>query len=49
MSSYPESPLEDFELTDFDIDAKSAGSIKDDKGWTFTRVNVKTADGSKLK
>jgi polygalacturonase len=49
VSSYKESPLEDFELTDFDIDAKSAGSIKDDKGWTFTRVNLKTADGSKVR
>jgi polygalacturonase len=49
VSSYKESPLEDFELADFDIDAKSAGSIKDDKNWTFTRINVKTADGSKVR
>jgi hypothetical protein len=46
VSSYKESPLEDFELSDFDIEAKTVGSIKDDKGWKFTRVNVKTADGS---
>jgi polygalacturonase len=46
VSSYKESPLEDFELSDFDIEAKTVGSIKDDKDWKFTRVNVKTADGS---
>jgi polygalacturonase len=49
VSSYKESPLEDFELSDFEIEAKTAGSIKDDRGWMFTRVNVKAADGSKAR
>jgi polygalacturonase len=42
VSSYKESPLEDFELKDWDVEAKSEGSIKDDLRWTQTRVNVKT-------
>jgi polygalacturonase len=42
VSSYKESPLEDFELKDWDVEAKSRGSIKDDLRWTMTRVNVKT-------
>jgi polygalacturonase len=40
VSSYKESPLEDFELVDWNIEAKAEGSVKDDKGWVRTRVNV---------
>jgi hypothetical protein len=40
VSSYKDSPLEDFELVDWNVEAKSEGSIKDDKGWVRTRVNV---------
>jgi polygalacturonase len=49
VASYKDSPLEDVQLKDIDIEAKTAGSIKDDKGWTLDNVKVKTADGSKAK
>ena len=42
VSSYKESPLEDFELKGWHVEAKSPGSIKDDLRWTISQVNVKT-------
>jgi len=48
VSSYAESPLENFDLRDIQIEAKTAGSIANAKDWTFTGITLKTADGSKL-
>jgi polygalacturonase len=46
VSSYKESPLEDFEFKDVEIEAKTAGSIANAENWTFTGLKLKTADGS---
>jgi polygalacturonase len=48
VSSHAESPLEDFELRDIQIEAKTAGSIANTKNWTFHDLKLKTADGSSL-
>jgi polygalacturonase len=46
VSSYAESPLEDFEFRDIEIAAKSAGSIANAENWTFTGLKLTIADGS---
>jgi polygalacturonase len=46
VSSYAESPLVDFEFKDIEIEAKTAGTIANSRGWKFENMNVKTADGS---
>lgn len=48
VSSYKDAPLVDFTLTNIDIEAAGAGTIANTEDWTFTNVNVHTADGSKL-
>jgi polygalacturonase len=48
VSSYPESPLEDFTFQDLDIAAKAAGSIQNAQGWTFVNTKVAAADGSRV-
>jgi polygalacturonase len=48
VSSHAESPLEDFELSDIQIEAKTAGSVANTKNWSFREVKVKTADGSDI-
>lgn len=48
MSSHAESPLEDFELRDIQIEAQTAGSVANTKNWSFRDVKVKTADGSDI-
>lgn len=48
VTSHPDSPLLRFHFKNIDIDAKSAGSIAGAEDWTFTGVNVKTADGSRV-
>lgn len=49
VSSYPDSPLQDVQLKDIEIEAKTAGSIQNDENWTFENVKVKTADGSQIR
>ncbi len=46
VASRPDSPLLRFHFENLDIEAKTAGSIRDAEDWTFTGVNLKTADGS---
>jgi polygalacturonase len=46
VSSYAESPLEDFTFEDVDIAAKVAGSIQNADGWKFVNTRVAAADGS---
>jgi polygalacturonase len=48
VSSHAESPLEDFELRDIQIEARTAGSIANTKNWTFYNLKLETADGSAL-
>jgi hypothetical protein len=46
VSSYKNSPLENFEFKNLEIDAKSAGSIEYADRWTFVNTHIKTTDGS---
>ncbi len=48
VSSYADSPLQDFTFTDLDIAAKAAGSIQNAEGWKFVNTKVAAADGSKV-
>jgi hypothetical protein len=49
VGSYKNSPLENFEFKNLDIDAKLAGSIEYADHWTFANTHIKTADGSVVK
>ena len=46
VGSYKDSPLENFEFKNLEIEAKSAGSIQYADHWTFANTHIKTADGS---
>ncbi len=46
VSSYAESPLQDFTFRDIDIAARIAGSIQNAEDWKFSKTIVRTADGS---
>jgi polygalacturonase len=48
VSSYPDSPLEDFTFQDLDIAAKVAGSIQYAEDWEFTNARIQAADGSRV-
>jgi polygalacturonase len=48
VASYADSPLLNFQFKNIDVDAKSAGSIKNASGWTFDNVHITAADGSKV-
>jgi polygalacturonase len=49
VSSYKNSPLENFEFKNLEIAAKSAGSIHNADRWTFANTHIKTTDGSVVK
>jgi polygalacturonase len=44
----PQSYIEDFHLSDIEIDAKTAGEISHAKNWTLEDVDINTKDGSKI-
>ena len=46
VTSYRDSPLQDVVLRNIEIDAKTAGVIRDTENWTFENVRVQTADGT---
>ncbi|HKE24051.1 MAG TPA: glycosyl hydrolase family 28 protein [Bryobacteraceae bacterium] len=48
VSSYPDSPLEDFTLKDWNVEARTAGKIQNAVGWRFADVHIETADGTKV-
>lgn len=48
VASHPDSPLLRFRFRDIDIEAKTAGSITGAEDWSFTGVNIRTADGSRV-
>jgi hypothetical protein len=48
VSSHADSPLQNFVWKNIDIEAKSAGTIQNADGWTFTNVRVVAGDGSKV-
>lgn len=47
-SGTKESIVKDFQLSDIDIEAKSAGRISYAQGWKFANVTIKTTDNSEL-
>jgi len=49
ISGMKESPVENYYLTDIEIEARSQGDISFAKGWKFKNVSVKTKDNSVLK
>jgi len=48
VSSYADSPLQDFTFQDLDIAARIAGSIENAEDWKFMRTSVRAADGSHI-
>jgi hypothetical protein len=44
VSSHEGSPLKDFVLKNWDVEAASAGSVKNASGWTLEQIKIKTAD-----
>jgi hypothetical protein len=48
VSSYKDSPLQDFTFEDLDIEAKTAGSIQNAENWKFKNIRIRTADGSTI-
>jgi polygalacturonase len=46
VNSYADSPLQDFQFKNIEIDAKTAGAIQNTENWTFENTHVRTADGS---
>ncbi len=48
VSSYPDSPLVDFQFKDIDIEAKTAGTISNTQGWKFENMTIKTTDGTTI-
>ncbi|HOP00511.1 MAG TPA: glycoside hydrolase family 28 protein [Bacteroidales bacterium] len=49
ISGMKESPIENFFLSDIEIDARSPGSITNAKGWRFKNVNIRSSEGSELR
>jgi polygalacturonase len=48
VSSYADSPLQDFTFDDIDIEAKTAGSIQNAENWKFKNIKITTTDGSAI-
>jgi polygalacturonase len=48
VAGYPSLPLDQFTLSDFDLQTQTAGHIADARDWSFSNVILKTADGSKV-
>ena len=46
VGSYKDSPLQNFEFKNLDIEAKIAGSIQYAADWNFVDTHIRTADGS---
>jgi hypothetical protein len=46
VSSYADSPLQEFTFQDLDIAANIAGSIQNAENWKFTKTSIRAADGS---
>ena len=49
ISGMKESPIENYYLTDIDIEARNPGDISFAKGWKFNNVKIRTADTGVLK
>lgn len=49
VSGMKESPIEDFFLSDIDIESRTPGNLSYAKGWKFKNVSIKTTNGGVLK
>lgn len=49
ISGMKESPIENYFLTDIEIEARTPGDISNAKGWRFKNVSIKTTTGGVLK
>jgi polygalacturonase len=49
ISGMKESPVENYFLTDIDIEARSPGAISYAKGWRFSNVSIKTSNPGTLR
>jgi len=49
ISGMKESPIENYFLTDVDVESRTPGDISFAKGWKFEKVNIKTTNGGVLK
>jgi polygalacturonase len=48
VRAYPNATLDDFQINNLNIEARTAGLIANAKNWTLTGNQINTADGSKL-
>ena len=48
VSSYAESPLQNFTFQDVDIASKIAGSIQNAENWKFSKTSIRASDGSRV-
>jgi polygalacturonase len=48
VKSYPDSPLRDVTFQNIDIHAQRAGIIENAENWKFEKVQIQTADGSRV-
>ncbi len=46
VSSYKDSPIENFTLKNWTVEARTAGKIENAEKWTLTDVQIRTADGT---
>ncbi|HYW41457.1 MAG TPA: glycoside hydrolase family 28 protein [Bryobacteraceae bacterium] len=44
--TYPDSPLQNFQFRNVQIEARTGGSIQNADNWTFTGCTIRTADGA---
>jgi polygalacturonase len=49
VAAYPNATLDNFRLDHLNIQAATAGTVADSKGWTMSDVNIQAADKSELK
>jgi polygalacturonase len=49
VSAYPKATLDDFKLDHISIEAQTAGSISDAHNWQMSDIDIRTADGTKVK
>ena len=49
VSSYEASPIEEFHLRNIEIQAKTAGTLRNTANWTWDSVKVVTSDGSEVR
>jgi hypothetical protein len=46
VNAYPNDPIENFTLSNVDIQAQTAGTIANAQNWTFSNVDIQTTDST---